>query len=56
MFQDFYANFDANRAYDMLQKLNLDPGSRLKTLSKGNKEKVQLMLGDEPPCPAVSAG
>ena len=43
-FQDFYADFDANRAYDMLQKLNLDPGSRLKTLSKGNKEKVQLIL------------
>ena len=43
-FKDFYANFDPHRAYDMLGKLNIDPNQRLKTLSKGTKEKVQLIL------------
>lgn len=43
-FQDFYDDFDKNKAYDMLQRLNLDPKKRLKTLSKGSKEKVQLIL------------
>ncbi len=43
-FADFYSNFDPNRARDMLQKLNIDPSQRLKTLSKGTKEKVQLIL------------
>ena len=43
-FTDFYANFDPNRAYDMLGKLNIDPSQRLKSLSKGTKEKVQLIL------------
>lgn len=43
-FADFYPDFDMNKAYDMLRRLNLDTSSRLKTLSKGNKEKVQLIL------------
>lgn len=43
-FKDFYSDFDIDKAYDMLQRLNLDTSSRLKTLSKGNKEKVQLIL------------
>ena len=43
-FRDFYEDFDENRAYDMLQKLGIDPRSRLRTLSKGTKEKVQLIL------------
>lgn len=43
-FVDFYEDFEAERAYDMLTKLNIDPKHRLKTLSKGNKEKVQLIL------------
>lgn len=43
-FADFYSDFDLNKAHDMLKRLNLDPSSRLKTLSKGNKEKVQLIL------------
>ena len=42
-FKDFYSNFDPRRAYDMLSKLNIDPDLRLKTLSKGTKEKVQLI-------------
>ena len=43
-FRDFYEDFDENRAYDMLQKLGIDPRSRLRALSKGTKEKVQLIL------------
>ncbi|HAH79553.1 MAG TPA: ABC transporter ATP-binding protein [Ruminococcaceae bacterium] len=43
-FSDFYADFNRAKAYDMLQRLHIDPGSRLKTLSKGTKEKVQLIL------------
>ncbi len=43
-FKDFYADFDENRAYDMLAKLNISPEDRLKTMSKGTKEKVQLIL------------
>ena len=44
MFMDFYADFDVNRAYQMLTNLNINPKRRLKTLSKGTKEKVQLIL------------
>lgn len=43
-FEDFYADFDRNKALDMLQRLNIDPKASLKHLSKGNKEKVQLIL------------
>ena len=41
---DFYSDFNAEKAYDMLKRLNLDPKEKLKNLSKGNKEKVQLIL------------
>ena len=44
MFRDFYADFDMNRAYGMLANLGINPGFKLKTLSKGTKEKVQLIL------------
>lgn len=44
LFQDFYPDFDPERAYNMLNSLNINPDARLKTLSKGNKEKVQLIL------------
>ncbi len=43
-FKDFYENFDPQKAYDMLAKLKIDPANRLKALSKGTKEKVQLIL------------
>ncbi|GLC31248.1 ABC transporter ATP-binding protein [Clostridium omnivorum] len=43
-FKDFYDDFDAKKAYDMLQRLQIDPSRKLKTLSKGTKEKVQLIL------------
>ena len=44
LFQDFYADFDSAKAHEMLARLELDPKAPLKTLSKGNKEKVQLIL------------
>ena len=44
LFQDFYADFDPAKAHEMLARLELDPKAPLKTLSKGNKEKVQLIL------------
>ncbi|MDD5945780.1 MAG: ABC transporter ATP-binding protein [Clostridia bacterium] len=44
MFSDFYSNFDIEKARDMLRRLNINESDRLKTLSKGNKEKVQLIL------------
>lgn len=43
-FADFYEDFDASRAMAMLQSLNIDPETKFKTLSKGTKEKVQLIL------------
>ena len=43
-FCDFYADFSREKALDMLKSLNIDPSVKLKTLSKGNKEKVQLIL------------
>lgn len=44
LFADFYSDFDKMRAMDMLAQLNIEPKKKLKTLSKGNKEKVQLIL------------
>lgn len=43
-FADFYEDFDQNKAYDMLKRLKIDPTARLKTLSKGTREKIQLIL------------
>ena len=43
-FSDFYDNFNQERAYDMLARLNINPNDKLKTMSKGTKEKVQLIL------------
>ena len=43
-FKDFFDDFDENRAYDMLEKLQINSSDRLKTMSKGTKEKVQLIL------------
>ena len=44
MFKDFYSDFDEEKTNHLLEDLNLDEKSRLKNLSKGNKEKVQLIL------------
>lgn len=43
-FGDFYSNFDSAKAYDMLKRLKIDANDRLKSMSKGTKEKVQLIL------------
>lgn len=43
-FQDFYADFDRSRAEGMLKTLGIPTDARFKTLSKGTKEKVQLVL------------
>ena len=43
-FQDFYADFDRNRAEEMLTALGISQNRRFKSLSKGNQEKVQLVL------------
>ncbi|MBO4212642.1 MAG: AAA family ATPase, partial [Clostridia bacterium] len=43
-FCDFYSDFDLERAKNMLRDLGIDEKKRLKHLSKGMKEKVQLVL------------
>ncbi|MBQ7798857.1 MAG: ABC transporter ATP-binding protein, partial [Oscillospiraceae bacterium] len=44
MFADFYADFRKELAFSMLERLGVDRKRKLKTLSKGNKEKVSLIL------------
>ena len=44
LFEDFYEDFDRARAEKMCQELGIDTKLKMKTLSKGNKEKVQLVL------------
>lgn len=43
-YKDFYEDFSEDKANEMLANLHLDKNQRFKTLSKGNKEKVQLIL------------
>ena len=43
-FEDFYEDFDRSLATVMLKDLEIDPAARMRTLSKGTKEKVQLIL------------
>ena len=43
-FNEFYDDFDANRATALMHDLNININSKLKSLSKGTKEKVQLIL------------
>ena len=43
-FAEFYADFRKELAMEMLQRLGVSPKQKLKTLSKGNKEKVCLIL------------
>ena len=44
MFADFYSDFDIEKAKEMIGVLNIKLDAKLKTLSKGNQEKVQLIL------------
>ena len=43
-FKDFYEDFRIDKAKELIGKLNLDLNQKLKTMSKGTKEKVQLIL------------
>lgn len=43
-FAEMYADFDRDKAMEMLLRLNIDPKQRFKALSKGTREKVQLIL------------
>lgn len=44
MFKDFYMDFDEAKALNLMQQLNINPDEKMKQLSKGTKEKVQLVL------------
>ena len=43
MLEDFFGNFNRQKALDMLKNLKISPKDKLKTMSKGTKEKVQLI-------------
>ena len=43
-FSDFYSDFNHDRADRMLESLGIDRTKKIKTLSKGTKEKVALIL------------
>lgn len=43
-FEEFYEDFDKSVAEQMLQSLHIDTKSRIASLSKGNREKVQLVM------------
>lgn len=43
-FADFYEDFNRERAYDMLERLEISEADSLRTMSKGTREKVQLIL------------
>ena len=44
LFRDFYADFEYEKAIAMCRSLGVEPRDRLKSMSKGTKEKVQLVL------------
>lgn len=43
-FEEFYENFDSDKAWKLLADLDLDPTQKLAKMSKGMQEKVQLVL------------
>lgn len=43
-FADFYSDFDKEKAERMVRDFGLDPSQRLKTMSKGQQEKLNLIL------------
>ena len=44
LFADFYADFDWNKAAELLERFQLPGDMKLKYMSKGMQEKVQLIL------------
>ena len=43
-YSDFFKDFDRERAEEMLENLGFEPKQKLKAMSKGTKEKIQLIL------------
>ena len=43
-YKDFFDDFDCVKAYEMVKNLEIERNAKIKTLSKGTKEKVQLIL------------
>ncbi len=43
-FNDFYSDFDRNKAMEMLERFQLGPNMQIKAMSKGMQEKMQLVL------------
>lgn len=43
-FKDFYKDFDLDKANSMIKNLDINENEKLKSMSKGTKEKVQLIL------------
>lgn len=43
-FEDFYEDFDRKKAESLVEKLKINLNDKLKTMSKGTKEKVQLIM------------
>ena len=43
-YSDFFADFDRIKAHELIHRLGLNPTSRMNTLSKGNREKIQHIL------------
>jgi ABC-2 type transport system ATP-binding protein len=44
LFADFYRDFDRKKAEELLRRFQLEPKMKLKTMSKGMQEKMQLIL------------
>ena len=43
-FEEFYKNFDTQKAIKLLKDLNLDINTKISKMSKGMQEKLQLIL------------
>lgn len=43
-FEDFYKDFQRDKAEEMLERLGIDKKMKIKQMSKGTKEKVQLIM------------
>lgn len=43
-YDDFYRDFDKEKAYRLIETLEINKKAKLKTLSKGTREKIQLIL------------
>lgn len=43
-YNEFYSDFNEQKALEMVENLSIDKKAKFKTLSKGTKEKVQLIL------------